>query len=238
MDEALPHNLETERGLLGSIFLSNDVYFDVMETVTKADFFEPANGEIFNLMADQIGAGRSVTPLTLLADVSQDRDIGGIHASEYLRRLQEQGAPLRLAVDLARTIADLALTRRMIVVANELIHEARNKPVSILATALREKYDVAFGALFSTGRDLGIRHIADEGDNVISGLEEALRERAPMLACRWGSRPRGPDGQASAGKALRHRGRTRSRANLRFSNRSSSTRHRSSMRPASRPAMP
>lgn len=177
MERELPHNIDAERALLGSLFTHNEWFFDVAEIVTAADFFEPGHGEIFKLMQDMIGADRAATPITMLADMSQDRDIGGIRASEYLRSLYEEGVPggLDQVKEIARAVYDNALARRMISAARGMIDDVMNRPTSMGAAYLREKYDAEFGALFPSTRDLGIRHIAEFGDEVIDRTEKALQ---------------------------------------------------------------
>lgn len=177
MERELPHNIDAERALLGSLFTHNDWFFDIAEIVTAADFFEPGHGEIFKLMQDMIGADRAATPITLLADMSQDRDIGGVRASEYLRSLYEEGVPggLSQVKEIARAVYDNALARRMITTARAMIDDVMNRPTSMGAAYLREKYDAEFGTLFPSTRDLGIRHISEFADEVVNRTERALQ---------------------------------------------------------------
>lgn len=176
MDGQLPHNLGAERALLGAIFLDNDIMFEVAGTITKEDFYEPGNGEIFILLKDQIEANRAATPQTILADMAQDADIGGIRASEYLNTLWNERAPTReVAKELARGIFDNALKRRMMTLGQMLIDDCRSAPVSTAATTIRDRFDLSLQALFAGLKDLGIRHIADYAADVITEIEATLK---------------------------------------------------------------
>lgn len=178
-DAAMPNNLDAERGLLGAILRKNDAFYDVMEIITRADFFEPANGEIFLLMKDLIEQGKSVSALTLMHDYSQDSDIGGISASSYLKALAEDAPPPSVAKELAETIADLALRRRGIAVALDMARAFRTAPASTRAVEIRGKYDESFGTLFKNTQDLGIRAIGKIHEEVIRRAEEAYKNERP-----------------------------------------------------------
>ena len=178
MDDSLPHNHDSERSLIGSIFLRNDIVFDVMEIVAKADFHESFNGELFDLCKDHIGANRIATAQTLMPDINQDRVIdsaSGMKASEYMAGLAREGVTAGLALELAKGIRNTSLLRRLITTAEQLASDARSAPVSIAAEVIRDKYDTAFRAFFPSLSDLGVKHIAQYGDMVLDDVYEAAR---------------------------------------------------------------
>lgn len=179
-DQQLPHNLGAERALLGSIFLRNDVIFDVSDIVTKADFFEPFNGELFILLKDQIEAGRKSTPMTILHDVAQDADIGGVRASKYLADLYDQGVHRDQAIEIARGIRDNALRRRIIATAEQFIIEAHSAPVSTSADVIRGRFTEAFDALFPSLTDLGVVGLAEYGDMALARAQRAFKGGAEL----------------------------------------------------------
>lgn len=170
-----PQNLEAERALLGAIFLHNDTLFDVSGIVVKGDFFEPANGEIFSILKDHIEAGRTATPVTILHDMSQDADIGGIAASAYLNKLFSEGVPREVAIDLAKGIRDTSIRRRIIAAAEEMANEARHAPVSVRAEDIRDKYDTAFAGLFATTEDIGVQPISHFSEALIDKIQTAMQ---------------------------------------------------------------
>lgn len=170
---------------MGSIFLRNDVLFDVAEIVVQADFFEPKNGEIFILLKDQIMAGRSATPMTILHDLSQDSDVGGLRASEHLSKLYEAGIPRDQAVEAARVIRDTAIRRRLISAAEAMTLEAFSAPVSTSADIIRDRFAETIDALFPTLADLGVVPISKYGDMALNRIVQAHRIGRP-LGLEWG----------------------------------------------------
>lgn len=172
----LPQNLDAERQLLGAILAANDALYDIGSILVKGDFYEPANGEIFAILKDHIEAGRTATPVTILHDMSQNADIGGITASEYLTRLYHEGAPRALTKELALGIRDLALRRRIIEAGEQMINEAFFTGVSVKGETIRDKYDAAFSALFATTGDIGIRSLYEYGHGLVDQMAIAYRD--------------------------------------------------------------
>lgn len=179
MARELPSNLPAERALLGAVIRDNDLIWKLPERLEKDDWFEPYHGELWLLLRDTIEANRQATIMTLMHDMAQDADIGGIKASDYLRSLVEE-APASLAVpSLARTVKDLGLRRRAIGMAEGLIDEAYRAPASTGARVMAMKFETSFNELFARPSDIGIRHVSDIGKGVIETLSKSLQEEAP-----------------------------------------------------------
>lgn len=173
---ALPHNLDAERALLGTILVDNETLYEVGGLLVKGDFYEPGNGEIFTVLKDHIEAGRVATAVTILHDITQDADIGGMTASEYLALLTRSSVPRVAAVELARGIKDNAMRRRVIEAAEQMINEARYAPVTVAAETIRDKYDAAFSSLFATTEDLGIRKLHEFGTALVDQAAAAYEK--------------------------------------------------------------
>lgn len=167
IDGVLPHNLDSERNLLGIMMASNSVVFEIADIVQQADFFAPAHGELFILIRDQVNAGRPANALTLLHDMQQDRAIGGERPSVFLRTLQETAPPADIGVELARNVRDLAIRRQIIGTSEEAIQRALDAPVTVTAEELRSEFDGAMAGLYRSIGDLGLRRLSDVNEDVI-----------------------------------------------------------------------
>lgn len=172
---ALPQSLDAERGLLGILMEQNDTLFEVSHIITKVDFIEPANGEIFTLIRDMVETGREAKPVTLLHDMSQDADIGGISASEYLTRLEKAAPPPSMARTFARTIRDLSMRRRLIGVASKHLDEAYSAPATISAQEIEMRYHAASSALFTTVQEAGMQTLGDVSGTLLKSTQNALQ---------------------------------------------------------------
>ena len=126
-----PHNVEMEASLLGSILLNNRTLEVVAPLVKAEDFAEEIHRRIFEVAAAMIAAGQTANPITLRTFLG-DHDLGhGMTVPRYLARLAgDEAAPLS-ARTFAIGIHDLAVRRRMIEAAEELVERAHDLPVQI-----------------------------------------------------------------------------------------------------------
>lgn len=155
---------------------NNNSLFEVVEIVKATDFFEAAHGEIFSLARDQIEAGRGAGAITLMHDMAQDADIGGISASEYLAVLERE-SPDSPSVGrrLAMTIRDLSIRRQAIEAAEQLAIDMRDAPASTTGAELRARYDAIFETMFASAADLGIRSLGDYAGDVLRRVGDSLK---------------------------------------------------------------
>lgn len=175
MDRPLPQNLDAERGLLGLIMERNDALFEASHLVTKADFIEPMHGELFTLLRDMIETGREAKPATVLHDLSQNADIGGVTTSDYLAMLLRDAPDPSMARTFARTIRDLAMRRRLIAVAQQHLDEAYSAPATITAQEIEARYSAASSQLFTTTQEQGMFPLGDLSMNVLKATQTALQ---------------------------------------------------------------
>lgn len=174
-DRPLPQNIDAEKGLLGIILERNDSLFEVTHIATKADFIEPWHGELFMLLRDMIESGRDAKPATVIHDLSQDADVGGISASKYLHILLREAPDSGMAQTFARTIRDLAMRRRLIEVANKHLDEAYSAPATITAAEIEGHYHATASSLFTTVQEAGMQPLADLGYSVLKKTQAALQ---------------------------------------------------------------
>lgn len=177
-DRPLPQNLEAERGLLGVLMDRNDMLFEVSGLLDKADFIETAHGDLYLLMRDMIEKGEDAKPSTLMFDMGQNADIGGITAIEYMNLLLREAPDASVAKTFAKTIHDLALRRRLIAVIEAHRDEAFSAPATISAAEIESRYHAAASTLFSRVQDLGVRPLAEIGRAVLEQTQAALSSGA------------------------------------------------------------
>ena len=71
-DRAVPHNLEAERALLGSILLDNSALNMALEVVGRDDFFSEAHRITFEKMVGISEKNRTIDLVTLSEELSKD----------------------------------------------------------------------------------------------------------------------------------------------------------------------
>ncbi len=128
-----PHNLEAEESVLGSMMLSSEAIAEVIETVEPEDFYRSAHQKIYRALTSIYARGEPVDAITAVEELKRSKlleDVGGplaIHA------LVEQVATPASAQYHARIVADLALLRRLLAAAADIMEIAYTNPDDLLS---------------------------------------------------------------------------------------------------------
>jgi hypothetical protein len=148
-----PHNIEAEQALLGAILVNNEAYYRVSDFLEPRHFFEPAHQRIFELAGTLIRDGRIASPVTLKDFLPADVDIGGLTLTQYLARLAAEATTVVNAPDYARTIADLATRRSLIVFGEDIVNMAFDAPVDFSPRTMIEDSECRLNELAQLGHD-------------------------------------------------------------------------------------
>jgi replicative DNA helicase len=122
----MPHNLEAEQALLGSLMFDNAVFERLSDRLRGSHMYEPFHQRLFEAIEDHIRQGMLAEPTILMERFKQDpafHEFGGLR---YLADLVDRAPPAANAPDYARVIYDLALRRDLIRIGGEMIKEAPN----------------------------------------------------------------------------------------------------------------
>jgi len=123
---SMPHNLEAEQALLGSLMFDNAVFERLSDRLRGSHMYEPFHQRLFDAIEDHIRQGMLAEPTILMERFKQDpafQEFGGLR---YLADLVDRAPPAANAPDYARVIYDLALRRDLIRIGGEMIKEAPN----------------------------------------------------------------------------------------------------------------
>lgn len=123
--KVLPHNIELEQALLGSLLVNNEAYYRVAHQLKAGDFFEPIHREIFSVAADLVKQGKVANPVTIKDFLPANRNlVGDMTVAQYLARLAVEAVTVVDAPSYADGINELAKRRRLISAGQSLIDEA------------------------------------------------------------------------------------------------------------------
>lgn len=123
---SMPHNLEAEQALLGSLMFDNAMFERLSDRLRGSHMYEPFHQRLFEAIEDHIRQGMLAEPTILMERFKQDpafQEFGGLR---YLADLVDRAPPAANAPDYARVIYDLALRRDLIRIGGEMIKEAPN----------------------------------------------------------------------------------------------------------------
>ena len=118
--QILPHNIEAEQELLGAILINNEAYTRVLDIIDADCFFDPLHHRIFSKSAQQILAGRLVSPVTLKEFFENEEPVGELSVSQYLGRLAANATSIINAEGYAERIKSLHHRRQAILIGQDL----------------------------------------------------------------------------------------------------------------------
>lgn len=161
-----PHNIEAEQALLGAILVNNAAYDRVATILREDHFFDPLHGRIYAVCGQMIVAGRMVSPITLKHVFEHDEVLAQVGGSQYLARLAGAATTIISVEEYARTIAELAIRRGIIRVAQDACERAFDAPVNDTPDRMIADFDTALVSLANgegiAGRFFQVGHSAAE----------------------------------------------------------------------------
>lgn len=133
---------EAEHALLGALMLDGELFDSITAAVTTADFHDPENAALFQVMLDLHATGAPVDPVTL-HDFKPVLPSGGITIA-YAGELARNTPSTANWKAYARTVAERAVLRRLVEAADAVRDSANeNRPVAeIIASAQQAMADL------------------------------------------------------------------------------------------------
>ena len=122
IDRAVPHSVEAERALLGSILLDNEALNVALETLASQDFFVRGHQLAFEKMQAMANQSRTVDLVTLVEELGRDGLLEKAGGAAYLASLTD-GVPVGSVAtvrEYADIVVDKSLTRRVINACNNV----------------------------------------------------------------------------------------------------------------------
>src|SRR5208282_3585368 len=173
-DRVVPHNLEAERALLGSILLDNSALNLALEGVGKDDFFSEAHRITFDKMIAISERNRTIDLVTLAEELSKDGQTEKAGGAAYLAALTD-GVPIGTSVavsEYSRIVKEKSLIRRLINASNNVISrclEGTDDPDTLIDLAQSQVFEIAEQKVQS-----GFTNIRDIVRSSFGSIEELL----------------------------------------------------------------
>ena len=186
LERTLPHNIDAEKSVLGSILVNNENYYRVIETLRPEDFYLDAHRVIYRKMVELIERSKAIDLITIqeeLVRASQLESAGGI---TYLAGLLD-GIPHLANIDhYIEIISEKALMRQLINSANKIMAECFDQ-----AEPAEEILDRAEQALFGLSEKrlrTGFISVKDMELSATKLLEKLYTEREMITGVATGFR--------------------------------------------------
>ena len=145
-DRVPPQNIEAEESVLGAMMLSSEALADVVEIVRPSDFYKGANGKLFQALREIYGRGDPVDAVTAVEELKRRDLLAEVGGHLYIHDLVERVPTPAAAASYARIVAEMALLRRLISAAADIMdmaYSAPEEPERVADDAEQRIYEVA-----------------------------------------------------------------------------------------------
>ncbi len=194
---SLPHSIEAEEALLGSILLDNEIYNKIIFDLPLKNnhFFVPVHGRIYEAIQKLINNGQIADPVTLSQYFEKDPALIEIKGNNHLKTLSESADSVANTEHYAKLIYDLSLRRDLIRLSQKIAIQAANPNVEEDAFSQIELAESDLFSLAETGEinegpiifentiaeTIANAEMAHKNDGQLSGIPSGLKAMDELL---------------------------------------------------------
>lgn len=171
-DTLIPHSVEAEEAVIGSILINPDAYYDVAQFLRGEDFYIHRNRFIWEAINRLHEQRTPVDFLTLTEELDRAGQLAEIGGPAYLTGMINQVPTSLHAVSYAHIIEQTAVRRRMLEAANKVAKLAFEE-----GSALDTVLDESEKAIFAVSDRL-LAHDVKPFSQVLSELYDQVEQRA------------------------------------------------------------
>ena len=172
LSRQLPHSLEAEQAVLGSMLIDSRCVAEVIGMLRPDDFFLQQNKDIYETVYSMFNFSETIDPVTVLDRLKQ-KGMAGDQTASYLMQLMEITPTAANVAQYAAIVKDKALMRNLAVAAGDIretVFEGTGTAAEIMESAEKKIYALRNG---NTGDSL--QHIGTVLVNVFDRLDELSR---------------------------------------------------------------
>ncbi len=144
----MPHSLEAEQAVLGSMLIDADCVKDVMEKLRPEDFYLRQNREVFETIYTMFLYSRPIDALTVVGEMEKNGTYDASTTRSYLAELMEVTPTSANVLEYADIVLDKAVLRAVASAAAEitaLVQDGEGGAKAILESAEQKIYAVRRG---------------------------------------------------------------------------------------------
>ena len=182
----LPHSLEAEQAVLGSILIDSRCITDVIGIVNAEDFYLEQNKQIYQTIYTMFNFSQTIDPVTVL-DKMKELGVHRDDSRSYILQLMDITPTAANAVRYANIVREKAMLRGLANAATEIsqtVYEQVGTPAEILEVAEKKIYSLRKGERGDSLEHIGttLHKVFDrlnelsESDSAIPGLSTGMRD--------------------------------------------------------------
>ena len=172
LQRQLPHSLEAEQSVLGSMLIDSRCVAEVIGLVRPDDFFLQQNKDIYETIYTMFNFSETIDPVTVLEKMKV-RGVADEKTADYLLQLMEVTPTAANVGQYAQIVRDRAMLRNLAVAAGDIretVFTGVGTPAEILESAEKKIYALRNGNAGETLQHIGVVLV-----NVFDRLDELSR---------------------------------------------------------------
>ena len=186
MARQMPHDLDAEQSVLGSILIDSRCITDIIGVVQPEDFYLQQNKEIFEVIYSMFNLAQAIDPVTVL-DKMREAGVHRDNSRDYIMQLMEITPTAANAVRYANIVREKAMLRNLSqagVDITAMVQEQVGTPAEMLESAEKKIYALRKGDRRDSLEHIGtiLHKVYDrlnelaQSDSAIPGLSTGLRD--------------------------------------------------------------
>ena len=166
----LPHNLEAEQAVLGSMLIDQNCLKDVMDKLQPGDFYLQQNRDIFETMYTMFSYSRPIDPVTVVGEMQKNGTFDENTTQNYIIQLMDITPTSANVMEYVALVRGKSLLRSVATAAGEItsmVREGSGDPEDVLEVAEQKIYAVRQGRSSQDMASIG---------TVLSGVLENIEQ--------------------------------------------------------------
>ena len=138
---SLPHNLDAEKAVLGTFFLSETALADVQTLLEPEDFHDPRHQEIYRVVLELAADSKPIDPLTIINELERKGVLEKVGGAAYVTGLEQYVISPGNVLHHAKIVHEKSLLRRLIRTSAEISEDAytESDDAKLVAPVIRAK---------------------------------------------------------------------------------------------------
>ncbi|MEE8825612.1 replicative DNA helicase [Lentilactobacillus sunkii] len=173
-NELPPQNIDAEKAVLGSIFLSTDALVESMEFLEPDDFYKHSHQIIYKDMVELNDRDEAIDVVTITNILTEQNNLEDVGGMEYIADLAGSVPTAANVTYYAKIVKDKAILRRLIQTATNIVTNSYNTDddvTTVLDDAERDIMNVAENRTMS-----GFKPIKEVLNNAFNEIDRLSQE--------------------------------------------------------------
>ena len=183
-EKVIPHNIEAEQSVIGSMFLTKYALERAVESLTADQFYKDAHGKIFNSIKSLSEGGKPIDITTVSNDLDSKKELKQIGGLEYLLEITDLVPTAANIDEYIKIVEEKAILRRLID-ANVKIETSCYESTDSVSEIL-DKAESTILNVVKTRKGSEFRTIQDVLFKTQANLEELSKNRGEITGLRTG----------------------------------------------------